>query len=36
MEILPYADIVFGNETEAAALSEAAKFGVRDPMSARF
>ena len=28
-DILPYSDFVFGNETEALAVSEAAKYGVR-------
>jgi len=29
-EVMPYADVVFGNETEAAAFSEAMKFGTTD------
>jgi len=30
MKVLPYCDIVFGNETEAAEFSEAQKFGTKD------
>jgi len=30
MKVLPYADIVFGNETEAVAFSEANKFDTKD------
>lgn len=30
MKVLPYADIIFGNETEAAAFSEANSLGTKD------